>query len=526
MVEMLLWRHLNRLLELLGLFRLRSRVSLGFFCIMVPGALSCGSSCGLGELHTPKKPVGSTLRADLVHPSDGAQESTPVPAREVILNATIVQARRNAQVAVLGPKVELVPDPRPLPLDGILPGGAQDPNGQLGFFVPLEPREQAGRLAAFEEALDALEKGEREQPLRLAFYGASGVAADLWTGYIRHYLQSRFGSAGPGIVSAAKPTRWYRHQELLVESSKHWTRHAYRRKQVDDEFEPAYFGVMGQAMSASSKRAWTRIKPGARARTAPALAWYEVHYLKQKRGGQMRVRIDGKLVKKVSTSFGKEGAPGELGVERIDLSPLPPGPHELRIELVGDGEVFLLGVVAETGTPGIVLDTLGVNSAKVENQKEWASELWEAHVQLRAPVLYAFAFGNNESAAEEIPLATFEADFRAMLVRFERVLPHASCVVISPGDFPIVDPEDQSLSPRPRQAQIIAIEERLSREFRCMFLDMQAVMGGAGGKARWVEAGLAQADHLHLTRRGYVLEGMAIADALLWEYDHARSGAE
>ena len=46
-------------------------------------------------------------------------------------------------------------------------------------------------------------------------------------------------------------------------------------------------------------------------------------------------------------------------------------------------------------------------------------------------------------------------------------------------------------------------------------------MGGAGSINRWVNAkpSLAAPDHIHLTRRGYVVAGTAIGDALLRAYD-------
>jgi len=46
-------------------------------------------------------------------------------------------------------------------------------------------------------------------------------------------------------------------------------------------------------------------------------------------------------------------------------------------------------------------------------------------------------------------------------------------------------------------------------------------MGGAGTISNWANAKppLAASDHIHLTRRGYVVAGTAIGDALLRGYD-------
>ncbi|PRQ02439.1 hypothetical protein ENSA5_23670 [Enhygromyxa salina] len=378
------------------------------------------------------------------------------------------------------------------------------------MFAPLDIPEGSAPLASFEAALAELDAGTREAPVRLAFYGASGVAADLWTGYVRAYLQARFGDAGPGIVPGAPPHKWSRHQEIRLESSKHWKKHnAFR---LDELAPPGHFGVMGQAMTADDPRAWTQLTPDPKSPSATELAFYELHYLEQPGGGSFTVRLDGRPLAEVITAT---SAQPRLGRHRIELE--PGSAHPLRLELHGDGEVRLLGVVAETGRPGVVLDTLGANGAKTENLLRWDEALWSAHLRERDPVLYVLAYGNNESVDVDVPIAKYEADYRAVLERFRRTLPSASCVMIGPGDYPILDHGE--IRPRPRLAKIREVQRELAPEYECAFLDTLAVFGGVGSKAAWVEAGLGKDDFLHLTRHGYLRFGVAVGDALMQGYD-------
>ena len=395
----------------------------------------------------------------------------------------------------------------------LLPVGAavhDDPEALPGHFVPLEfPGQSPAPLARFEDALADLELEAREEPVRIAVYGASGVAADRWTGYVRAYLQTRFGDGGPGIVPAAAPHNWSRHQEIRFERSKNWTKHnAFRL----GELAPTdHFGIMGQAMSADAEGAWTELEPDPKSPSAKQLAFYELHYLVQPEGGTLAALVDGQPVAEISTA----GQQVELGRERIDLR--RGRAHSLRLELSGDGPVRLLGVVAETGEPGVVLDTLGVNGAKTEDQARWDLELWTEHLQTRTPDLYILAYGNNEAVDEDVPIRDYEAGYRAVLERFQATAPEAGCVMIGPTDYPIV--EAGEVIPRPRLAEIREVQRELSSAYGCAFLDARAIVGGEGAIAQWVEAGLAREDHLHMKRPGYIRYGMAIGDALMQHYD-------
>lgn len=447
-------------------------------------------------------------------PAPQAEPDPPPPLpRTAVLDDAIRAARTTAQLRILPRNQEPFPDLPPLP-DGPLPGADVPPEAIPGFFAPLHYPPDHDPLASFEAALAELEAGTRDTPVRLAFYGASGTASDLWTGYVRAYLQARFGNGGPGLVAAAKPNRWYRHTEFQLEvPKKRWTRNnSYRR--VDDE-DPGHFGAMGQSVTADSKRAWSEIKPGKRSTTADQIAFYELHHLQQPRGGSYVVRIDGKVAAEVSTRLPKGEDRPRLGTHRVDVES---GEHTVRIELAGDGEVRLLGMVAETEKPGIVLDTLGVDGAKTSNQLLWDEPLWTEHIRSRDPVLYVLAFGSNESVDEDEPISQYESENRRVLERFRRVLPDASCVMFGPGDFPKIDEEGMP-QPRPRLDEIREVQRRLAPEYGCAFFDALQMVGGHGAKSAWVNAGLAREDYLHLTRRGYVRLAMGFADALMHRYD-------
>ena len=63
----------------------------------------------------------------------------------------------------------------------------------------------------------------------------------------------------------------------------------------------------------------------------------------------------------------------------------------------------------------------------------------------------------------------------------------------------------------------------MAAEEGCGYWDGMAFMGGELSMVTWAAAqpAMAQSDHLHLTRRGYARMGMALTDALMFDYDAA-----
>jgi len=376
----------------------------------------------------------------------------------------------------------------------------------LGRPVALEGAGDSA-LRRFHASLRALATGADDaDKVRVLFYGSSQTAADYVTTYLREYLQHRFGDGGHGFVALAAPWRTYRHLDVTLKTTKRWhTDHAQR----SDRREDGCYGLLGASTSAKRRHDRTTVRPDARA----AASRFELQYLMQPKGGHFAVDVDRKPTVTIATAA-ERMSPGyhELALEQ--------GVHELRIRPRGDGEVRLFGVVMENSSLGVVVDTLGINGARAANHLVWDEALWADAVRRRDPRLYVLAYGGNEAGDTDEDIAQYEHDLRAVLSRFSRVAPDASCLLVGPGDFPEKG-EDGAYRPRERLSQIIAIQRVVASERGCAFWDTQAFMGGPMSMNTWVaaEPAMARDDHLHLTKRGYTRMGMALVDAIMYGYD-------
>jgi lysophospholipase L1-like esterase len=393
--------------------------------------------------------------------------------------------------------------------------GAKPANGNaLGLYVPIEQPKTADALAHFHQALrDVADGKDADGKVRILVYGASHTQADVYPGYFRAYLQSRFGDGGMGFVSLNRVNKWYRYQDWAIEDTNGWScEHAQR----STAYEDGCFGLLGASGSSSSKRDRTKILPS---REGVVASRYELHYLVQPKGGSLELRADGEKIAKIATGQldGKKASALSAGYHAFEL---PEGAHEIEVRVLGDGEVRLFGLTMEREGPGVVVDTLGIAGTRAANMLDWNREIWTDNVRRRDPDLYILAYGTNEATDDNTSMFHYRSELREVLTRMRDAAPDASCLLIGPGDFPREVEEDVWI-PRPRVLEIIAAQRDIAYEMGCGFWDMLAFMGGVNSMHKWVTAQpqMASRDHIHFTKRGYVRLGMAITDAMMADFD-------
>lgn len=427
-------------------------------------------------------------------------QNSPIYSKEILLQ------RARAQARILGSS-KIIEDR----YGRVGPGTSSSkrrrgrPNGNaLGAFVPVENERS---LAHFHESLDAMKTAPGTHPkVRVAAYGASHTQADIYSGYLRFYLQSRFGNGGVGFIPVGLQKSWSRRLGYRVKNSAMRVKFAQQRKAPRK-------GPLGLAGSAgiSSPGGVTEIKPKSKSDLDLQASHFDLFYASQPRGGKLSVKVDGKQLARLS-------ARSATTTGRYYHFEQPLGWHTIRLR-TSAGPVRLFGLTAERDEPGIVLDTLGIRGTRAANMLLWDESLWAEHLQKRAPDLVMFAYGTNETTDRGEALTTYRRRLSEVLRRMRKALPATSCVLVGPGDFP--KGKGANWVPRPRLPKIINTQRSVADEFNCGFWDTYAFMGGAGSMHEWTRSKpqMGAGDHIHFTRRGYVRMGMALGDALMRSYD-------
>lgn len=440
----------------------------------------------------------------VVHDSAAAQ----LP-RDPQLTADLLAWRADAQRHLLGAGNEIEDHDGNLAVSKVT--GEADPTyavdgNTLGNFVELE---NEAALAAFYQALSELAHGQLEGgKLRVLAYGASHTQGDFFTGYLRRYLQARFGNGGLGFMQFARVNDYYRSADASVDSNAFRIEHVQRK----DAPEHGRFGLLGAAAVGRSAYAKATIKRSTRASGTELGNRLEVFYMNEPKGGDFRLGVDGATVL-TQTTRADGYSPGYASVE------IPSTWTELSIRPKGNGSVRLFGGAIETDRPGIVIDTLGINGTRAANLLGWDEALWREHVARRDPRLVLLAYGTNEAVDTRQPIAEYEANLVRVLERVKRAAPDASCLLVGPGDFP--KEIEGGYLPRPRLLEIVDVQRKLAFEHGCGFWDTLEFMGGEGSMVRWSRAlpPMGAQDRIHLTARGYVRWGMMLGDALMLPFD-------
>jgi len=487
-------------------------------------AITCGCCRGAPTASPPA--VDAARQTPLTEanaapePAAPTAEPAPRPTRTPQSEERIEAARQHAQGRVLTSNTARLPSPG-APGDDALPGAAvaleQPPDGNalLNFYAALE-RLQASSNAAADAPPDDSEP--RAPKLRIAVYGASGTAADMWTGYLRAYLQARFGDGGPGVVSPARPTRWFRHNELSVRSRGRWQAAYPQRKALSGDNR---YGLMLQVMRGwgGPRVAHSRIAPGPDRDDSLQIARFELWSFTRPGGGTLMLHIDDERPQPIDTTADLPG----MDYRAWDMEP---GPHEISLWVRGPDEVRLAALIAESAEPGVVVDTLGFDGARLVSHSINDEASWSEQLQRRDYALYILAYGTNEGFHEReksIDVPGFEAELQNLLSRLGRAAPGASCVMCLPSLHRQVRKGQRS--PAPRIEAIRPVMRRLGHAHGCALFDGQQLIGD-GGIGAWVKAGLARRDYVHLTPRGNVRYGMALTEALMRHWDRPAGEAE
>jgi len=430
-------------------------------------------------------------------------------ARAPIYSSVILRWRAHAQERILGRDQgtedawgRTVPARRVALDEGQVPAPV---NGNaLGSFVPVE---NESALAHFHAALDQLASHpEQKNKVRIAAYGASHTQADIYSSYLRYYLQERFGNGGPGFLPLGMERGWGQH-DFAVKS------HGLLVEYVQSKGPPPHgrFGLSGSAAVAKPS-AWARVEPRDGNDPELAASQYGLFYAVEPEGAEISVSLDDGEPVLLPTRANEVAA-------RSKFFERPLGWHALEVRATGSGPSRLFGVSVERRQPGLVIDTLGIRGSRAATMLFWDQALWEEPLRQRAPDLVMLAYGTNETTDQGQPIEEYASALERVLTRVRQALPEASCVLVGPGDFPKA--QGEGWVTRPRLLEIIAEQRRLAPRFGCGFWDAYAFMGGAGSMAEWAHSNprLAGTDHIHLTPRGYVRMGMSLGDALLRAYD-------
>jgi lysophospholipase L1-like esterase len=367
--------------------------------------------------------------------------------------------------------------------------------------APAEP--EALALPRFYGALAELSAGKRREHVRILWLGDSHTAADYLSGAVRRALQERFGAGGPGYLRLGVGN--YRHGAAKVSRDGPWRIEPTpppRRSRQDD----GVFGLGGlRALAETSALAHIELRESALKGEA---RWQVLYSLDA--GAKLKLRLAQEQVF-VTADSPFDSVPGST-IRRIALESA--AGQALNVSAI-NGRARLYGVIVEGTEPGLVLDTLGIDGARVATPLAWDRDAYVAEVAARKPTLAVMAYGTNE-AFDGGRVDPYLAQFSELVARLRRGQPEIECLIVGPPDAGT--PEGGSPA---RLLDIERVQRDAARQLGCGFFSLRLFMGGEGSYWRWLreDPPLARPDRFHFTAKGYEKQGQALAQALLAAYE-------
>jgi len=336
---------------------------------------------------------------------------------------------------------------------------------------------------------------------RIIHFGDSLVASDYVSGTLRRLFQAQFGDAGHGFTLIANAWPSYFHEGVARFATSGWL----VSRVVGPYTSDGWYGLGGVSFRAPPNTL-ARIGTAKKGEIGRQVSRFQLAYVALPDGGTLRIRIDAKDMGELSTSE------EEKRFKTIEWK-LPEGPHEFEL-LTTKGTSRLFGVVLERDVPGVVLDAIGIQGARLRFLDQQDDAHYAEQLRWRNPDLIIYEFGANESAdGLAYSLQDFHSTMRNVLIQQKNAAPDCSCLVIGAMDRAIR--KGESVTSSSFIPMLVKEQRAVAEEVGCGFFDTFQAMGGPGSMPRWFKRGLGQADLTHPTAVGADIIGTWIYRAVM-----------
>jgi hypothetical protein len=266
----------------------------------------------------------------------------------------------------------------------------------------------AGPLDAFHAALERRAQGAAER-VRIVQIGDSHTAGAFFTDRLRERLQERLGDSGPGVLAAGRPPGTRPPAGVDIRLSDGWT---YARATRD-----------GGPYGLTSVRSSVPADGWARLRVEDGVGQLLLEIVGRPGGGDVLVRADGAEIARVVTDT---ALPSHI------LAPvvLPGRTTEVTLG-IERGPVTFLSWSLEARRPGVVVDQVGLDGARLATSEHWSRTAAARMLSIRRPRLVVVAYGTNDAVGDRDPAGHAERA-RALIRRLREGAPDAAVLLLGP----------------------------------------------------------------------------------------------
>ncbi|MBK0403018.1 hypothetical protein I5M27_08465 [Adhaeribacter sp. BT258] len=352
-------------------------------------------------------------------------------------------------------------------------------------------------MQTFYRALDSLRAGTR-QKVNVVHIGDSHIQADIFSGRMRSLLQDpeALGNGGRGFVFPYPLARTNNPWNYKVTFTGVWD--GCKNVQYAQNCNWGLAGIVAETVDSSA----TFTIQNNSVPVSKVRVFYPVQDLTQFAVMVQAAGVNYQPVRTDTLGFAEFILPEEVTEIQVLL---------LK-KFTRQKHFTLQGISLENERPGLVYSSLGVNGAEVISFLR-SSNAFEKNLAAIKPDLIIVSLGTNDAYGKIFNPEKFKQNYGTLLQRIQKAAPHASVLLTTPGDN-----YRQRKYPNYNNVKAAAKIYELAEETGSAVWNFYHVMGGLRSVVKWQLNGLAAKDKVHLTGKGYRLQGDLLFEALMEGY--------
>lgn len=342
-----------------------------------------------------------------------------------------------------------------------------------------------------------------DEQIQIVQIGDSHIQADLFSGRVRSRLQEYFpgGNGGRGFVFPYTMARTNNPYNYKVSYTGTWS--ACKNVQTDKD---CLLGLAGISVSTTDSETSFTISSKNTSGILYEYTKIRVFYNCDSNTFQLHLQngIKSKKIESDSGSYIIEWELAEPATEiQVNISKLVDTPATFR----------LMGVSLDTDDPGIVYHAIGVNGAQVTSFLK--CQLLEEQLAQLHPDVVILSLGTNDAYTNDFSVDDFKKNYQILLDRIQLKCPNAAILLTTPGDC---YRNRKFANPFNVAAKDAIID--IAKKNNLAVWDFFTIMGGLGSIQKWYNNGLSTSGKIHLTAKGYEIQGDLFFEAIAHSFDN------
>jgi lysophospholipase L1-like esterase len=359
-------------------------------------------------------------------------------------------------------------------------------------------------LIPFFDKLWQLEQAN-DRKVVIIHLGDSHLQADHFPGVLRVNFQKQFGNAGRGLVAPFKVGRTNEPSTYKSSSNTRW-----HSRRIVNEKDSLPIGISGITLKNDDFK--SNLKLTTFNKDGLDYSFSKITLFHQKGIKNYSFNVCDSLSCFQATIDSKSDTLNEFSTIHIK-------PSNCIIFNINEPDTLIrktaqiYGILLENEKPGILYNMIGINGAEYRHYNK-NTKMLDQMALLNADLIIV-SLGTNEAYAPRYNNDVFYQQVDSLISNLKIKNPEATIIITTPGDS---NKKRKYKNPNNLKATNTLIN--YCKQHQLVYWNWYRIMGGAGVINKWALKGLTSKDKLHLSRKGYEIQGALLHTAILQAYQN------